>query len=158
MKYFSQNFITYHCCGNCYLDSINAIAKFGCEKSTNNPFWKRPIDVTNKIAKSTRSKIDNKTCATRNYVKKCFQYLKVLENNKDTQCWSDYSSDCSTCSESESVTESEKRWSETGQDLVIDIKPDLGKDLIINTKPELEIKQQTPNNKETNKKEIPDSN
>ena len=51
MKYFSQNYITYHGCGNCYLDGTNAIAKFGCEKLTNNPFWKRPIDVTKKIAK-----------------------------------------------------------------------------------------------------------
>ena len=66
-----------------------------------------------------------------------------------------YSSDCSTCSEAESEAESEKRWSETGQDLVIDIKPELGKGLIINTKPELETKQQTPNNKETNNKEMP---
>ena len=160
---FSQNFITYHGCSNCYIDGTNEIANTQCSKATFNPFRKRPIDVNSKIWKSTRTQIKKKPYATKIYVKKYFRYLKFLENNKDTQ-WSDYS-DYETASESE--TELEKRWSKTGEDLVIDIKPEVettqtGKDLIIdiklevetkqenlanNIKAELETKQQTPNNK-----------
>ena len=76
------------------------------------------------------------------YVKKYFRYLKFLENNKDTQ-WSDYrtdySTDCSDYADSESESET-------------------GADLVIGTKPSVEIKQQTPSNKKTSNKEIPDTN
>ena len=53
--------------------------------------------------------------------------------------YTDYS-EYKTASKSE--TKSENRWSETGEDLVIDIKPEVetiqtGKDLIINIKPEV---------------------
>ena len=126
MKHFSQNIINYHGCGACYLDGTNEIAKFGCLNATFNPFWKRPIDVNNKVSKSTRSRIKNKPHTTRKYVKKYFRYLRFLEKNKNTQ-WSDTdcSTDCSDYAESkaESETESKKRWSETGEDLVIDIEP-----------------------------------
>ena len=60
MKNFSQNLITYYGCGACYLEGTNEIVKFGCSNATFNPFWKNPMDVTNKISKSTRSQIKNK--------------------------------------------------------------------------------------------------
>ena len=92
MKSFTQHFITYHGCGKCYLHGTNEIAKFGCANPTFNPFWKKQIHANNKISKSTRSRINNKTLTTRKYVKKYFHYLKGIENNKDTQ-WLDYSTD-----------------------------------------------------------------
>ena len=141
-KNFSQNYIVFHGCGACYLDGTNEIIKCGCSNGTFNPFWKKPIDVTNKISKSTRSQIKNKPYTAKKYVKKYFRHLKFLENNKDTQ-WSDYSTDYSTDCSDYAESESE---SETGADLVI------------GTKPNVEIQQQTPNNKKTNNKEIPDTN
>ena len=92
MKSFPHHFITYHGCGKCYLHGTNEIAKFGCANPTFNPFWKKQIHANNKISKSTRSRINNKTLTTRKYVKKYFHYLKGIENNKDTQ-WLDYSTD-----------------------------------------------------------------
>ena len=112
---------------------------------TFNPFWKRPEDSTNKTAKSTGTQIKYKPYATRKYMKKYSKYVTFLKFNKDTQ-WSDYSTDCSINCSSELEIESEKLWSETGQDIVIDLTPNS------------EAKQQTPNNKETNNKEIPAHN
>ena len=36
---------------------------------TCDPFWKKPVDTFNKIAKSTRSQIKNKPKANRGYMK-----------------------------------------------------------------------------------------
>ena len=85
---FSQNFIAYHGCGKCYLDGTNEIAYYGCSNKTFNPFWKNPIEVNNKISKSTRSQLKKKPQATRKYLRKCFNYLHYLKN-KETQSSSD---------------------------------------------------------------------
>ena len=49
----------YHGCGRCYLDGTNKLiaGNKGCTLPTNNPFWKRPEDSSNRISKSTRSKL-----------------------------------------------------------------------------------------------------
>ena len=67
MKSFSQTFVNYHGSGNGYLDGTNKIVPEGRRgmMPTNNPFWKKPIDTSNKIAKSTRLQIKNKTKARR---------------------------------------------------------------------------------------------
>ena len=84
----------------------NEIAKLDCANATFNHFWKKPIRVNNKISKSTRSRINNKTLATRKYVKRYFHYLKVIENNKDSQ-WSDYSTDYAESDSSTDYAESD---------------------------------------------------
>ena len=67
MKSFSQTFVTYHGCGNYYLNGKNQIITKGkrCLTPTNNSSWKRPIGTTNKIAKSTRSQLKFQIMATR---------------------------------------------------------------------------------------------
>ena len=58
MKNYSQTFVQYHGCGNSYLDGTNMLTETGrCATPTYNPFWKRPIESSNKIAKSTRNKL-----------------------------------------------------------------------------------------------------
>ena len=68
MKIFSQTFVTYHGFDNCYLDGTNEIVPEGkrCVMPTNNPFWKKTIDISKKIAKSTRLQIKNKGKAKSN--------------------------------------------------------------------------------------------
>ena len=45
---------------------------------TYDPFWKKPIDTSNKTAKSARSQIRNKPKANRGYMKKYAKYVKVF--------------------------------------------------------------------------------
>ena len=80
MKNFSQAFANCHGCGNGYLDGTNKIVPEGrkCIMPTYNPFWKKPIDTSNKIAKSVRSQIKNKPKANRGYMKKYAKYVKVF--------------------------------------------------------------------------------
>ena len=47
---------------------------------TYDPFWKKPIDTSNKTAKSTRSQIKNKPKANRGYMKRYAKYLKVFHD------------------------------------------------------------------------------
>ena len=51
MKNIAQTFVTYHGCGNCYIDGTNKIVPKGrsCTKPTYNPFWKNLIDVRNRV-------------------------------------------------------------------------------------------------------------
>ena len=59
MKNFSQTFVNYYGCGNGYLDGTNKIVPEGRKfiMPTYDPFWKKPIDTSSKIAKSARSQI-----------------------------------------------------------------------------------------------------
>ena len=158
-KYYS-----YHGCGRCYLDGTNETAIFGCINRTFNPFCKNPIDINNKISKSTRYQIKKKRLATRKYVRKYFNYLNFLENIKDTQSDSDCSKDSFDYdTETESETESKAATTQnqnsnlkpelTGENLIIDIaknnvKTETGEVLVINItlKRELDTKQ-NPENK-----------
>ena len=133
---FSQNFIAYHGSGKCSLDGANEIACYGCSNKTFNPFWKNPIDVNNKISKSTRSQVKKKPLATRKYVRKYFDYLLYLEN-KDTQSSSDWNTDSSdvdtdlTDYGSDTDTETNSK-AETAQIQNSNLKPELtGENLII---------------------------
>ena len=62
MKNFSQTFVNYHGCGNGYLDGTNKIVPEDRKfiMPIYDPFWKKPIDTSSKIAKSARSQIKNK--------------------------------------------------------------------------------------------------
>ena len=67
MGKFSQTFVAYHGCGNCYQDDTNKIVPKGrrCIMLTYNPFWKRPIDVYNKVERG--GKLKAKTKASRKF-------------------------------------------------------------------------------------------
>ena len=77
---FSQKFVTYHGCGNCHIDGTNKLEQPNnkCYWPANNPFWKRPQDSYNKIAKSTRNQLHYKSFADRSYFNKYFKYLKQI--------------------------------------------------------------------------------
>ena len=83
---FSQKSVTYHGCGSCYLDDANIIESKSklCFFPTHEPFWKDPKDVSNKIAKSTRNQLKEKTIASRNYRKKYFRYQRYNGKGIDT--------------------------------------------------------------------------
>ena len=166
---FSQNFIAYHGCGKCYLDGTNEIAYYGCSNKTFNPFWKNPIDVNNKISKSTRSQVKKKPQATRKYVRKYFNYLFYLKN-KDTQSSSDWTTDYETdLTDYESDTDTETNpEAETAQIQNSNLKPELtGENLIIHiTKNNVKTKTdevlvinitQKPEQNPDNKKQNPDN-
>ena len=77
MKNYSQTFVKYHGCGNCYIDGTNMLIETGrkCIAATNNPFWKRPIDSNSKIAKSTRNELKIKSRAETEVICKNMQNL-----------------------------------------------------------------------------------
>ena len=174
---FSQNFIAYHGCGKFYLYGTNEIAYYGYSNKTFNPFWKNPIDVNNKISKSTRSQVKKKPLATRKYIRKYFNDLHYLKN-KDTQSSSDwdtdysdddsdltdYQSDRDTETNSKAETAHSNQKPElTGENLVIDItknniKTETDEVLVSNITQKSE--QNPDNNKKiqvTNNKKIPDN-
>ena len=64
MGKFSQTFVAYHGCGNYYQDSTNKIIPKNrkCAMQTYNPFWKKPIDVCNRV--ETRAQLKTKTKAS----------------------------------------------------------------------------------------------
>ena len=94
MKNFSQTFISYHGCGHCYLDGTNKLVPKNrkCIMLTNNPFWKNPIDTSNKIAKSMRTQLKIKAKENRSYVKRYLKFAKALQGNK-FEDYSDYRTD-----------------------------------------------------------------
>ena len=78
MKNITQTFVTYHGCGNCYIDGTNKIVPKGrrCINPTHNPFWKNLVDVRNKV--QTRAQIKSKVKADRNFVLRYQNYLRVF--------------------------------------------------------------------------------
>ena len=59
---------------------------------TENPFWKKPIDSYNRIAKSTSAQLKSKALADRNYCKKYFRFVKSV-NPKNSEYLTGYSTD-----------------------------------------------------------------
>ena len=157
MKKFSQTFVRYHGRGHCYLDGTKTLIQTGrrCVMETNNPFWKKPIDACNKIAKSTRNQL--KTEAKQSFMKRYFKFLNAFEKDK-------FDDDYSTNDESESditdyesitgnATETEQNLTDyelTGDKLIIDENTDDN-----HANRNLSSNNQTPNNKETNNKILP---
>ena len=78
MVNISQTFVVYHGCGNGYLDGTRKIVPKNrkCIRPTYYPFWKKPIDVCNRV--ETRAQISLKPKATRDYVKRYMHYLNVF--------------------------------------------------------------------------------
>ena len=85
MKNYSQTFVEYHGYRNSYLDGTNMLIETlrRCAAPTYNPFWKRPIDVNNKIATSTRNKLKIKSRAFRSYMLDYAKFVKSFHNNEN---------------------------------------------------------------------------
>ena len=97
MVNISQSFVVYHGCGNVYLDGTRKIVPKNrkCIRPTYYPFWKKPIDVRNRV--ETRAQISLKPKATRDYVKRYMHYLNVFSKEY-------FSSDDNLTSDDESIT------------------------------------------------------
>ena len=97
MVNISQTFVVYHGCGNGYLDGTRKIVPKNrkCIRPTYYPFWKKPIDVHNRV--ETRAQISLKPKATRDYVKRYMHYLNVFSKEY-------FSSDDNLTSDDESIT------------------------------------------------------
>ena len=55
MVNISQTFVTYHGCGNGYLDGTRKIVPKNRKyiRTTHYPFWKKPIDVPNRVERKS---------------------------------------------------------------------------------------------------------
>ena len=84
MVNISQRFVTYHGCGNGYLDGTRKIIPKNRKPitATHYPFWKKAIDVRNRV--ETRAQIQLKPKATKHYVKRYMHYLNVFSE----ECYS----------------------------------------------------------------------
>ena len=156
MVNFSQRFVVYHGCGNSYQDETRKIVPKNrkCIAPTYYPFWKKPIDVRNKV--KTRAQLKVKTKATRNYQKRYMQFVDVFSKNSFSS--DDFSSDEESLANNASNTEQsfssddEIYWTikHTGEKLVIDENTDT-------TQTNLISDTQNPDNEtnETNNKSLP---
>ena len=70
MVNISQTFVTYHGFGNGYLDGTRKIVPKNRKyiRATRYPFWKKRIDVRNRV--ETRAQIKLKPKATKDYMKR----------------------------------------------------------------------------------------
>ena len=124
MDKFTQIFVVYHGCGNGYVDGTNKIVRKGrkCFAATFNPFWKRPIDVHNKVETKAQLKIKTKASRYRRFVNTCL---------KDSFTSSDFNSDPYSNSDRNADNESLANYtSETEKKLFSD--DETNRKLIIN--------------------------
>ena len=151
---FSQRFVVYHGCSNSYQDGTRKIISKNrkCIAPTYHPFWKRPIDVHNKV--ETRAQLTVKTKATRNYQKRYMRFVDVF--SKDRFSSDDFPSDeeslANNASNAEQNLFSDDETENTVENLVIDKNTDT-------TKTNLISGTQNPDNEtiETNSKSLPRS-
>ena len=166
MKNYSQTFVKYHGCGNCYIDGTNMLIETGrkCIAATNNPFWKRPIDSNSKIVKSTRNELKIKSRADRSYMLKYAKFVKNCHKNEyydpyfsDDNESSDTDSEISDIASNESTAGNATETEQTLTDSELN-KPETEENSMnLNTGDTLVIviNEQNSNNKETNNKIVP---
>ena len=106
MKNIMQTFVSYHGCGNCYIDGTNKIDPKGrrCINPTHDPFWKNLLEVRNKV--QTIAQIKSKVKADRNFIRRYQEYLKVFSKSIDYFSSDDFSLNYSSTSEGELDNES----------------------------------------------------
>ena len=151
---FSQRFVVYHGCGNSYQYGTRRIISKNrtCIAPTYHPFWKRPIDVHNKV--ETRAQLIVKTKATRNYQKRYMQFADVFSKDKFSS--DDFPSAEESLANNASNTEqnlfSDDETENTGENLVSDENTDT-------TQTNLISRTQNPDNEtiQTNNKSLPRS-
>ena len=130
MVNFSQTFIFYHGCGNGYIDGTRKIVPKNrrCIVPTYYSFWKRPIDVRNKV--EPRAQLKLKTKVTRNFRKRYMRFADVF--SKDSFSSDDFSSDDESLANNASNTEQNlssddetyRTVKHTGEKIVIDENTD----------------------------------
>ena len=143
-----NTFVKYHGCNIGHKDGTRQIILKTCPRPTDYPFWKNPKHVTSRVAKSTRAQLRLKPLAFKKDIKSYINRYNLGHRSKARrvlQCFGDYTS-------SESYTDTDSDYYSdtnslpdnsipnlTGDNLVIDIKPE--------PEPELELKT-NPDNKE----------
>ena len=80
MGRFSQTFVAYHDCGNCYQDGTIVPKNRRCIQQTYNPFWKKPGDVHDKV--EARAQLKIKTKVSRDFQRRYFKWLKMLDSDE----------------------------------------------------------------------------
>ena len=162
MVNISQTFVVYHGCGNGYLDgTIKILPKNRkCVRPFHYPFWKKPIDVRNRV--ETRAQISLKPKATRDYVKRYMHYLNVFSKDySDDNLTSDDESVTGNASDTEQNLSSEdetiiSNTLNTGEDLIIDENTETTIELNNTTQTSSIFDTQNPDNKnETNNQALP---
>ena len=70
MVNISQTFVTYHGCGNGFYDIARKILQKNqnCIRPTYYPYWKKPVDVRNKVEPRAQSR--SKPRVTSDYIKR----------------------------------------------------------------------------------------
>ena len=119
MSKFSQTFVAYHSCGNCYQDGTNKIVPKNrrCIMQTYNPFWKKPIDVHNRV--ETRAQLKIETKASRKFQRRYQKWVDSLTSD-DWESDSDSESSDTDISLANNASETEQNLSDNK--LIIDIK------------------------------------
>ena len=159
MGKFSQTFVAYHGCGNYYQDSTNKIIPKNrkCAMQTYNPFWKKPIDVCNRV--ETRAQLKIKTKASSEfqlrYQKWVNLYLKDsftssgFDSDSDSDPDSNINSDNESLANNASETEQNLSDNETNDKLIIDNNTAVEQTLSIsnNSSKNLNETSETANNK-----------
>ena len=159
MVNISQTFVFYHGCGKNYIDGTREIVPKNrkCIRPTYYPFWKKPIDVRNRV--ETRAQISLKPKATRDYVKRYMHYLNVFSKeyfSSDDNLTSDDESITGNASDTEQNLSSEdetiiSNTLNTGEDLIIDENTETTIELNNTTQTSSISDTQNPDNKnETN--------
>ena len=118
MGKFSQTFVAYHGCGNYYQDSTNKIIPKNrkCAMQTYNPFWKKPIDVCNRV--EIRAQLKTKTKASSEFQLRYQKWVNLYSKDSFTSSGFDSDSDSDPDSNINSDNESlANNASETEQNL-----------------------------------------
>ena len=154
---FSQAFVVYHGCGNGYLHGIRKILSKNrnCLRPTHYSFWKKPVDVRNRV--ETRAQLKLKAKVRRDYINRYMRYVDVFSSRNFSS--DDYSDDSLT-SDKQSL---KNNASNTEQNLYSDNETEktTGENLIIdenidNTKTNSISDTQNPDNEnEANNETLP---
>ena len=161
MKKFNT-FVRYHGCNISYKDGKRQIIFKTCSRPTYKPFWKNPEHVTSRVAKSTGAQVKNKPLAYRKDVKNYINRFNLGDSSEARRVleWvGDYSSsesytgsgsDYYSNTNSLPDTNYYKMSNLTGDNLIIDIKPEPEPEPD-NKISELETNPQNPDNKKQKK-------
>ena len=165
MKKFNT-FLEYHGCNIDYKDGTRQIVFKTCSRPTRKPFWKNPEHVTSRVAKSTRAQLKNKPLAyikdLKNYINRfnlkhnseAKRVLEWFDDCRSLDSYTDSNSDYYSDTNSLPDTNYYKMSNLTGDNLIIDIKPEPEPEPD-NKISELETNPQNPDNK---KQKIPADN
>ena len=161
-----NTFVRYHGCNIGYKDGTRKIILRTCSRPTYNPLWKNPEHVTSRVVKSTRAQLKKKPLAykkdLKNYINR-FNLGHSSEAKRVLEWVGDYSSsesytgsDSDYYSDTNSLPDTNyyKMSNLTGDNLIIDIKPEPEPEPD-NKISELETNPQNPDNK---KQKIPADN